>query len=134
MYITFSLFFISLAGIMFMIGRKLAPVRNGQVMIEESQEHPLIPDLQKVKHFGYQSIKTLEHLALVAMLRFYVRFSNFLKLKYVELKTKIVNARKSRNGDIVEERDPNKFLKMISEYKQKVRHIKSRITEEEENK
>ncbi len=118
-----------------MIGRKLAPVRNGQVAQSE-HSHPFVPELQKIKHFSYESVRKYEHIILVAVVRLYVRFSNFLKYTYGELKTKIKDIRKKRNGNATEgtKQEPNKVLKMISEYKQRVRHIKHKIVEEEENK
>src|ERR1035437_5565796 len=136
MYTLFILFFISLIGIVFMIGRKLAPVRNGEV---EKQEyaHPFVPDVQKIKHLTLESLKKYEHAMLVVILRFYVRFSNFLKNTYEGLKTKVKNLRKSKNGNMSEEtetKEASKFLRVISDYKQRVIHIKHRITEEENNK
>lgn len=136
MYITFALFFISLAGIMTMIGRKLAPVRNGQVA-ELPHAHVFVPDLEKMRRFTIASIKKYEHLILVATLRSYVRFSNLTKQNYQEIRAKIKDIRKSRNGnvdDVGVAQDPNKFLKIITEYKHRVRHIKNKITEEEEKK
>jgi hypothetical protein len=135
MYITFSLFFISLAGIMIMIGRKLAPVRNGQ-FVEQEYPHPFVPHIEKMKRFSYKSLRKYEHLALVAILRFYVRFINYIKYLYQVLIAKITQTlNKDRfEGDSFDKREISKFLKIISDYKQRVRNIKHRIKEEEEMK
>lgn len=136
MYPIFILFFISLAGIIFMIGRKLAPVRSG-LMAQVSDVHPFVPDLQKMRRFGYYRIRKYEHLALVSILRNYVRFANFVKLEYRDVSQTIQKfwgskiAKKNKNGRVDE---PNKFLGMISDYKKKVRYIKHRISEEESKK
>ena len=135
MYIFLTLFFISLLSIVFMIMRKLVLVKNGKVEHRE-HSHPFVPDLQKIKHSTFRNIKKYEHLTLVMILRFYVRFLNFLKYTYQELKIKIKKMiNKNKNGsakDSAEKQEISKFLKIISEYKQKIRNIKHRVTEEEE--
>ncbi len=116
-----------------MVGRKLALVRNGEIP-EPEHAHPFVPDIEKAKHFTYQNIKKYEHLALVWILRIYVRLSSFLKLKYAELKTKIkIRLMKKRTDGVVEMSgaEANKFLKIISDYKHRIRHIKHKIKKEE---
>ncbi|MBP6883747.1 MAG: hypothetical protein KBC06_00745 [Candidatus Pacebacteria bacterium] len=132
MYITFILFFISLAGIMLMVGRKLAPVRNGQIFAQE-YPHPFVPHIENLKRFSYKSLRKYEHIALVATLRMYVRFSNYTKYSYSVLVAKIKTAiNKDRfDGDTADKREISKFLKIISDYKKRVRNIKHRIKEEE---
>ncbi|MBY0376820.1 hypothetical protein K2P96_02510 [Patescibacteria group bacterium] len=119
-----------------MIGRKLAPVRSGHI-IATDDIHPFVPDLQKMRRFGYYRIKKYEHLTLVALLRSYVRFSNFMKHEYEDMKLTALDfwkyrIAKKRGDDTVD--TPSKFLQMISDYKRKVSHIKHRIHEEESRK
>ena len=117
-----------------MIGRKLAPVRNGEVGQNE-HSHPFVSDLQKVKYLTFRNVKKYEHLALVAIVRLSLRSSNFLKNNYEEIKIKIkeiINKDKNRLNQL-EKQEVSKFLKKISEYKEKIRRIKHRIKEEENN-
>lgn len=136
MYTLFILFFISLFGIIFMIGHKLAPVRSGQVALTDDV-HPFVPDLKKIRRFGYYRVRKYEHMLLVLVLRSYVRFSNFMKHEFEDVKETTMYfwnkkiAKKNINGTVDE---PSKFLEMITDYKNKVRHIKHRITEEESKK
>ena len=136
MYIFLTLFFISLASIIFMIGRKLALVKSGQVVPPE-HSHVFVPDLQKIKQATGESAKKYGYLALVATFRFYIKTSDLLKNKYEELKIKIKNASNRRkNGGkevMIPEQETNKFLKLISDYKHKIREIKHKIREEEKN-
>src|SRR3989344_8158728 len=88
MYIIFILFFTSLAGIIIMIGRRVIMTSDGQVM-EKEYTHPLVPDLQNIKHLTLQSIRKFGHLSVVAVLRIYFKLSNILKNKYMEIKDEI---------------------------------------------
>jgi RAB protein geranylgeranyltransferase component A len=58
-----------------------------------------------------------------------------LKRNYKAIKTKLVNRiNKSKNniaGELPEKREVSKFLKMVSEYKHKIKKIKHQILEEE---
>lgn len=130
MYIFLILFFISLLAIIAMIGRKLVLLHKGDIEIAEKNAFE-VPHLEKVKHFTVQSMRKLGHAALVTTLRFYIRSMNFLKDKYEKIKTRIKN--KSRINSITGERkEISKFLKIIGEYKQKIREIKHRIRKEED--
>ena len=125
----------SLAGIILMIGHKLRLVRAGQTA-EPEHPHAFVPDFQKMRKKIFQNAKEYEHLTLVVIIRLYVRSVNITKSGYQNLKTKIQNIRAKRkeSGDPEEKQEVSKFLKMISEYKDKIRHLKHQIKEEEENK
>lgn len=116
-----------------MIGRKLAPVRNGEIA-EQEHAHPFVPDVEKIKHATYKNFRKYEHLALVSIVTFSIRSSNFLKSTYRELKSKVKGMRKKSEGETAEPKEENKFLGIISDYKHRIRHIKHTITEEEEQK
>lgn len=134
MYILFILFLFSLTGIIVMIGRKLAPVRNGEIL-EQEFSHPLTPDFEKIKDMTSKSTKRYGYLALVSVLRLHIRLTNVLKNIYEQLKIKIQNIveKNNVNDKMLENKEENKFLKMISDYKHKIRNIKHKIKEEEEN-
>jgi len=130
MYILLTLFFISLIGIIFMIGRKLFLLKNGQILVQEENSFRT-PHLEEWKNLAIKNIKKHGYIGLVVTIRYYVRGTNLLKNKYQEVKTKIKE--KSSKGIDHEKKEISKFLKVISEYKQKIRKIKHKIKEEEDN-
>ena len=121
------LFFLSLIGISFMIRRKLVLIRGGNIVHEESI-HRLIPDFQTIKYTIQKKTKQGGYVATVTIIRIYVQSGNLLKNAYDKTKTKIRNLKKIENR--IEEKEASKFLKMISEYKHKVKTIKKQIEEE----
>lgn len=132
MYIFLILFFASLISIIVMMGRKLTLVRNGQI-VEIYHSHPFVLDFNKVKYRSLKYGKRISYLLLFITIRFYIRFSNFLKSKYTETKVKIktLNKKSKANGGLGEKVEVSKFLRMISDYKHKIREIKHKIREEE---
>ena len=131
MSLSFILFFTSLVCIMIMIGRKLVLIRKGLVLSTEEVLFE-VPHLEKIKHLTIKNIKKYEHISLVIILRFYIRLTNSLKYEYGEIKNKIKN--RSKEGHInSEKKEISKFLKIISDYKHKIRAIKHKIHEEEKN-
>lgn len=123
------LFFTSLISILIMIGRKLFLLQNGQISGIEGAPFE-VPHLEKVKHFTIKNIKKYEHILLVEMLRFYIKFSNLLKKKYQDMKIKVKNII-IKNERSTEKKEISKFLKVIGDYKNKIREIKHRIKKEE---
>lgn len=112
-----------------MIGRKLFLLQNGQISSNKESLFE-VPHLEKVKYFTITNIKKYEHILLVEMLRFYVRSTSFLKNKYQEIKIKVKN--KSMENHINgEKKEISKFLKIIGDYKNKIREIKHKIKKEE---
>ena len=138
MYYLLALFFISLFGIIIMIGRKLALVKSGEISVQMGSREKFlleVPHLEKIKHFTIKNLKKYGRIGLVTTLRVYVRSSNFLKYQYQEIKIKIKNAKKEKNliDSAGERNEASKFLKMISDYKHKIRELKHKIYEEENN-
>jgi hypothetical protein len=131
MYFLLILFFGSLFGIIVMTGRKLFLLKRGLATHTEEISFE-IPHLEKVKHNSIKNIKKHGHAGVVGILRFYIRSNNFLKNKYEEIKIKITRpSHKSTESGQIERAEENKFLKMISDYKHKIREIKQKIKEEE---
>jgi hypothetical protein len=127
MYFLLILFFGSLIGIIFMIGRKLAASNNGQAPYITYTEDTRVqtPFLEEWKHLTVKNLKKHSYAALVVTIRYYVRSSNLLKNKIKNIRNK------NTNGDTARKREASGFLKMISEYKHKIRKIKRKIKEEE---
>ncbi len=130
MYILLILFFASLFSIIFMIGRKLVLIRNGEnVVVEEITVE--FPNLQEWKQTGIQNIKKYGRISLIATLRAYFRSQNIVKNQYQEFRKKVKKIYKKEAGHVEQKIEVSKFLKMVSEYKQKIREIKHQIHEEE---
>ena len=126
-YFLLILFFGSLLGIIFMIGRKLVIIQGNSEIVNIKED----PYLEEWKHTTVKNIKKYSYLLLVAIIRTYVHSSNFIKLKYQELKIKIKEKFGKNKEDAETKKEASKFLKMISEYKHKIRKIRRQIKEEE---
>lgn len=132
MSIFLTLFIISLISISVMVGRKVYMLKNTQVVYTHDFAIE-VPDLKEVGQMANQSWKKYSYLALVLTLRAYLISFNFLKKKYKVLKNKIRNIKRRDNkvNTVQKEIEANKFLKMMSDYKKKIKKIKKRIKEEE---
>ena len=131
MYLLLILFFGSLVGIIFMIGRRLAMLQNGEMLYRDETLDDSY--LEEWKHSTVRSFKKYSYIGLVATVRFYVHLSDFLKKRYGIMKIKIKNMHsKKLNVGEIEKIEVSKFLKMISEYKYKIRKIRRQIKEEED--
>lgn len=131
MYFLLTLFFVSLLSITFMIGRKLLMLQNGQLVQTEEVDFNT-PYFEEWKHHAIRNIKKHGYNVLVITIRLYFRFSNFLRNIYAEIKNglKKIYSKKLRENPS-EKKEVSRFLKMIADYKKKVRLIKQRVKEEE---
>jgi hypothetical protein len=113
-----------------MIGKKVVILQDGQILHKDE----ILKDssLEEWKHIAVQNLKKYSYNGLVKIIRLYVHFSDFLKIKYQTVKVKVKNTyiEKLQKKE-VQKPEANKFLKMISEYKYKIRRIKHQIKEEE---
>ncbi len=116
-----------------MIGRKLLELQNGEIVGVAENNSPSLR-AEELKNILVQSLKRAGHVVLVETIRLYVRVSNFLKQVYQEVKIKIESMRSKNGTGEATEKQENKFLKMVSEYKHKIRTIKHKIKKEEEEK
>ncbi|MBI3306122.1 hypothetical protein HYZ82_03305 [Candidatus Nomurabacteria bacterium] len=129
MSIPLILFSASLLSIITMIARKLPTVPKES--LTENEQFPLeLPYFKEVKEKALQNAKKHGYAALVMTLRWYIRGTNFLKYKYESLKAKIKQKTEASNMN-GEKKEISKFLRIIGEYKHKIREIKHRISEEE---
>jgi len=136
MYFFFILFFVSLATISLMIGRKLILINN----LEGHNAHnpteaflSEILDFEKIKHLTIKNGKKMGHTTIWIILRTYIISSNFINKKRKELIIKIKN-RLSKHRPLENPNQPkevSKYIKVISEYRQKIRHMKHKIKVEE---
>ncbi|HTE48768.1 MAG TPA: hypothetical protein VK675_02595 [Candidatus Paceibacterota bacterium] len=109
-----------------MIGRKLVLLKQEEVKNQEEVLLVELPYLKEVEQLTVVSLKKHGYALLVAIVRFYVRGTNLLKNKYEKIKIKI---KKNRvNG---EKKEISRFLKIMGDYKHKIREIKHKIKKEE---
>lgn len=133
MILILILFFVSLAGIILMIGKKL--ILERAILENMAIEKTIldIPRLGKIKDISIKRIRKYSFVLLVITIRYYVKSSNFLKKQskgmVEKVKTKLI--RKNNLSESNEKQEVSGFLKMISDYKQKVKRIKKIIKEEE---
>ncbi len=113
-----------------MVGRKLVLLKNGNITTTEESEIELI-NLKELKQSVFQTIKKYEHGVLVAIVRFYIKTVGLIKILYKIIKSKIKNIFRKKHKDGSEKTEVSKFLKVVSEYKRKIREIKHQIKEEE---
>ena len=135
MYIILIIFFISLIGISAMIGKKLILLKNGKI---EYTERVLfdIPNLDEIKNVATKNSKRYGYVILVETIRFYVRTSLLVKYIYFKTKKKIKEIHHKYFPHKIKEnkeKEVSKFLRMVSDYKHKIKNIKDKIVEEENN-
>ncbi|OGI73908.1 hypothetical protein A3D42_02715 [Candidatus Nomurabacteria bacterium RIFCSPHIGHO2_02_FULL_41_18] len=130
MVILLSSFFISLISLTIIFGRKLIAIREQEEKIVE-QEHAEtdIPYMAEIKEIIIRKIKKYGYLGIETIIRIYFRSLNFLKARYEEFKKKIEGKNNVENK--FSDRKTNGFLKMVSDYKHKIRQIKHKVKEEE---
>ena len=133
MFILIILFFISLAGISIMIGRKLVLLRKGQITVQgDFSIQP--PDPHQIRFIIIRNTKKYGYILLVATIRFSMKSSRIVKSKYEAIKNKTKNITRKyipHKEKEIKEKEVSKFLKMVTEYTHKIRKIKHKIKEEE---
>jgi hypothetical protein len=117
---------------MFMIWRKLALVKSGQYYIKEDASFE-IPYLEEARDIIIKNLKRYEYLSLVIIVKFALQFSNFLKNKSKELSVKIQNIhlKNQSTREIKEKFATSNLLKLIYNYKRKIKRITYKIKQEE---
>lgn len=132
MYFFLILFFLSLFGIVFMIGKKLMQVNTGNTVLLEEISIEAI-DLDKVKHKTVKHAKKYGLLILVITLRFTVKTSFFFRKGWYIVKEKtftFINKITSKSRE-TKGREVSSFLQKVSDYKNKIRELRDQIKEEE---
>jgi hypothetical protein len=135
MQIAIIILIISFLGMTVMIGRKLVLLRKGHIELGANGSNILLTDIEKIKSFGQKNLKRYGYFALFSVLRSYIRTVNSLKKQGIQLAKKIENKllknKKGVVGENAEKREVSKYLKIISEYQEKIRKMKKKIQEEE---
>lgn len=125
----------SLLGIIVMLGYKVSLARSGTLQMREDF-HVAFPDFAKLKSIARKGLRRYGFIALVIIIKLYVKTTYFLKQKFQLVQSKVVEILKKNKkfgfDENSEKREVSGFLKMVSEYKHRVRTIKHRIVKEEE--
>ena len=134
MYFFLILFFISLCGIILMIGRKMMFVNFKEVThLGKFKLEPI--SLNEIKIVTIKKAKKYGYIILIITLRASIKTSHFVKSNYGKAKTKIKsrinNSKLIHRNKEHKEKEVSHFLKMISDYKRRVKYIKHKIREEE---
>jgi len=120
-----------------MIGDKVLLINYETKHPEYNNENFLgeVVDFDKVKYSIAKNLKNGGHIFIWIVLRSYILSLNFLNKKRKEISKKIkekMNKTKfDENGNPINKQEVSKYLKVISEYRQKIRRIKHKIKEEE---
>ena len=131
MTLLLSLFFISLICLTIMFGRKLAMIKGNGIEIVEEHSAIEIPYVAEIRHLTFKKIKRLGYVSLVTTIRLYFRSKNTVVSKYEDLKKKMKQVHKSEIAEGTNQKEVSRFLKTMSDYKNKIRKIKTQIKEEE---
>ena len=124
------LFFLSLLGIIFMVGKKLRLILNGQMPPVEQVPFE-VPCFEELEKSSGKMMRRLGYFLLVETIRAYVRLIQFLKNTYEKAEKKLAE-RLNKNGAVPSTpKEPNRFLNTVALYKRKIGEIKDEIKEEE---
>ena len=125
------LFFVSLAGIALMIGKRVSLIRSGA--LEVHHDSPLLPDIQEVRFIIVRSAKRYSFIIIEIILRTSIKSSMAIKKRTTELFHAVKNkvTKHLPEKPATEKKEVSGFLKTVSEYKHKIKKLKNRIIEEE---
>ncbi len=126
------LFFIALVGLITMITKRVFLIRAGiQVIINDD---PYLPPVQEVREILIRNTKDYSLIIIGVVLRTSIRTYILLRKKGKEISDKIiVKYTKNSSKFTSEKKEVNRLLKGISEYRNKIKHLKEKIIEEETN-
>lgn len=133
-----TIFILSLSTIVFMIAKKLLLIRKGEAVTLEGGEFTFeIPYIEEVKVLTTKGLKRFGYLTLVGTIRIYFRSASVMRKGWRDFKVKsvtlVMKYKKFMPIDHKEKQEISKFLRTMSEYKERLREIKHRIKEEELN-
>ena len=129
MYILLFIFFGSLLGIAFMLGRKLALLESGEIRVEENMD--AVHYFEELKRSLLRNMRMTGFALLVGLVRLYVKVSEFLHSEYRDTKEKLAAIYEKNVGAQPRETlEASGFMKKIGEYKRRLRRIKQKVKQE----
>lgn len=131
MNLLLTIFFVSLLGLIILIGRKVVFLRTGG-SVDNGELLFNLPSLAELKEISIKLSKRAGYNFLVIVIKLYVKLSYLFKTTHGKVKTRM----QSLTEKYTPERDSapkqvSKFLKAVGDYKQRIRRIKRKIKEEE---
>ncbi len=129
-----TLFFVSVAGIVVLITKKLLQIEKLRIVSKDDVFFIDVPELEDAHYVLMSKIKSGGYMALVITIRVYL-LGKYNTKKFVHKAYLKINhfLKKYRKEKTVEEskKEASKFLKIVSDYKKKVNKITEQIKEEE---
>lgn len=132
MTLVLILFFIALISLVIMIMKRVFLIRTGSRII--INDDPYLPPVHEVRHIFIKNTRQYSLIIISIILRTSIRTYILLRRKGSEIAHKIINKYNKSTAKLApEKREVNRFLKGISEYKNKIKNLKEKIIEEELN-
>ncbi len=126
------LFFVSLAGIIFMIWRKI--VRKEEIVDEEDAPNDAILDIPYVDEIKYMTVKKMKeygYIVLLSSIRMSMKSTHVVKKASKEIAEVVKNTILKGGKESEDPKEVSKFLQLVTDYKHKIKKIKRKIREEE---
>lgn len=129
-----TLFFVSIAGIVVLITKKLLQIEKLRIVSEDDVFFIDVPELEDAHYVLMRKIRRGGYVALVITIRAYLlgkhHTKKFIRKGYNKIDTFLQKYRKNK-GVVETKKEASKFLKVIADYKKKVNEISDQIREEE---
>ncbi len=126
------LFFISLAGIIFMIWRRI--VKKEEMVDEEEAPNDAILDIPYVDEIKYMTVKKIKeygYVVLLSSIRMSMKSTHAVKKASKEVAEIVKNSLLKGSKESEDPKEVSKFLQLVTDYKHKIKKIKRKIREEE---
>lgn len=126
------LFFVSLAGLIFMIWRRIA---KKEEMVDEEISHDdailEIPYMDEIKYMTVKKMKEYGYVVLLSSIRLSMKSSHVVKKASKEVAKIVKNSLLKNKEGSDDPKEVSKFLQLVTDYKHKLKKIKRKIREEE---
>lgn len=126
------LFFISLFGIIFMIGKRIQ--KKEEITNEEDTLNDTILDIPYVDEIKYITIKKIKeygYVVLLSSIRLSMKSTHLVKKASKEVAEIVKNSLLKGSKESENPKEVSKFLQLVTDYKHKLKKIKRKIREEE---
>lgn len=126
------LFFVSLAGLIVMIWRKVS--KQEEIIDEEEVPSDAIleiPYMDEIKYMTVKKMKQYGYVVLLSSIRLSLKSSHVVKKASKEVAKMVKNSLLKNKGESGDPKEVSKFLQLVTDYKHKIKKIKRKIQEEE---
>lgn len=129
MIIFLILFVISLVGIILLIKQKMSVLTTEDSINSINLDFGK-PFIEEVKYATIKKTKRYGYILLFISVRMYVLSSKFVKDKSKNIADKVIS-KLVKKDNANEQKETSNFLKMVADYKRKIKKIHHKIKEEE---